>query len=197
MEDLNLINPDPRPTRADAVKNRELLLETAQRLFDDEGVETVTMTQIAEEAGVGKGTLYRHFSNKNDICHALLDQDMHDLQAATLAHAREGSDPLTTLRWFLESVAAFVMRNQDLLYSGLDSSPALSVAQAAHLWWRQTIRGYLRQLNVTGDLDYLTDTLYMMLDVNTIRFQMHNLGYERQRILDGLNDLLTRLIGDD
>src|SRR5690606_32590114 len=83
MNNHNLIMPDPRPTRADAVTNRELLLSTAPDLFERVGVDVVTMTPIAQEANVGKGTLYRHFNNKNDICQALLDQDMRDLQSRT------------------------------------------------------------------------------------------------------------------
>lgn len=193
MDELNLISPDPRPTRADAVKNHEVLLRTAQRLFDESGVETVTMTQIAQEAGVGKGTLYRHFNNKNEICQALLDEDMRSLQVKTLRHARETGDPLATLRWFLDAVVRFVVRNEEMLFSGLETSPNLSMELDAHLWWRQTIRGFLRQMQVEGDLDYLTDVLYIMLDVNTIRFQRHTRGYDVERIITGLHDTLERL----
>ncbi len=194
MDNLDLLTPDPKPTRADAVKNREVLLETAQTLFEHEGVDNVTMTQIAQSAGVGKGTLYRHFNNKNDVCQALLDQDMRDLQATTLQNMRETTDLRATLRWFVDRVTLFVFRNEDLLFAGLDTSPDLSLELPAHLWWRQTIRGMLRQLNVTGDIDYLTDAIYTMLDVNTLRFQRRSLGYDRERIVNGLNTLLDCLL---
>src|SRR3954463_5721727 len=96
--DDNLIFPDPRPSRADAVKNRQLLMQTAQRLFADKGVDAVTMENLADAAGVGKGTLYRHFpKGKVELCQVLIDQDQRDLQDRTLKRLREHGDPLLDL----------------------------------------------------------------------------------------------------
>ena len=47
MQEENLIISEARPKRSDAVKNRQLLLDTARRLFDTEGVEAVSMSAIA------------------------------------------------------------------------------------------------------------------------------------------------------
>ncbi|GAB4512374.1 MAG: TetR/AcrR family transcriptional regulator [Anaerolineae bacterium] len=190
----NLILTDSRPTRADAVKNREILLETASRLFEQHGVEMVSMTQIAQEAGVGKGTLYRHFSSKNELCHALLDQEMRELQETTLLRLRTPHDPEGILCWFLEEIAAFVDRNNELLRTESEQVSALEFP--AHLWWRQTIRGLLARLGVGGDLDYAADVFYVLLDAQTIYFQRQSLGYDRQRILDGLHATLSRFVGD-
>lgn len=51
-----------RSERRDATKNRQLILNTAQRLFEQYGVEAVSMNQIAIEAQIGPGTLYRIMS---------------------------------------------------------------------------------------------------------------------------------------
>jgi AcrR family transcriptional regulator len=194
MNDDHLIIPDQRPTRSDAVKNRELLIETARRLFEQSGVETVSMTQIAQEAGVGKGTLYRHFRDKTAICHALLDHEQRELQLETLRRTRSDAEPLDTLRWFLTEVAQFVARNGELLQVVPESGRMLSLQIPAHIWWRQTIRGLLRQIEVCADLDYLTDVLYVMLDINTIAFQLNGLGYSPERIISGLHLTLDRLV---
>ena len=53
-----------RPLRADAVRNRELLLTTAAAAFSAHGAE-VPLEDIAHQAGVGIGTLYRHFPTKS------------------------------------------------------------------------------------------------------------------------------------
>ncbi len=185
MTDPNLIKTDPQPSRADAVKNRALLLETAQRLFTERGVENVTMTDIADAANVGKGTLYRHFENKNVLCQTLLDEDQRALQERSLAYLRSHSDAKDNLKWFLREALGFVQRNRPLLCAG-DMS-AGSLEYPAHWWWRLTIRGLLSQLQAAGDLDYMTDTLYVMLDVHTIYFLMVTRGYSLERIADGLS----------
>lgn len=59
--------------RADAVQNRRELIETAAQLWASRGME-VSMRQIASAAGVGVGTLYRHFSNRDDLLVAVVRQ---------------------------------------------------------------------------------------------------------------------------
>lgn len=194
MED-DLILHDNQPSRADALKNRALLLETARRLFDEQGVVAVSMTAIAEAAGVGKGTLYRHFENKSVLCHALLDQEMRDLQERSLRRLRNQGDPADDLRWFVRQIVTYVSQNAELLsdHAGLD--PVAALDYPAHRWWRQTIRGLLERIAPFGDRDYMTDALYIMLDVRTLLFQSQTRGYTVARIESGLLDLLDRFIG--
>jgi AcrR family transcriptional regulator len=194
MDNENLILISPRPTRADAVKNRRLLLDTARRLFDEHGVDAVCMSAIAEAAGVGKGTLYRHFTNKTELCQALLDDDQRDLQERSLQQMRAGGSPLMNLRWFLPEVAAFVDRNLAFLNVGAPGDLGGALGHPAHRWWRLTIRGLLQALNVRGDLDYVTDVLFVMLDVQTIYYQRRVLSYSFERVVNGLLDTLDRLI---
>lgn len=59
--------------RADAAQNRRELIETAAQLWASRGME-VSMRQIASAAGVGVGTLYRHFSNRDDLLVAVVRQ---------------------------------------------------------------------------------------------------------------------------
>jgi AcrR family transcriptional regulator len=58
-----------RPLRADARRNRERLLDTAVRAFTEEGLDA-TLDGIAKEAGVGIGTLYRHFPTREALIEA-------------------------------------------------------------------------------------------------------------------------------
>ncbi len=60
---------DPRPLRADAQRNRDKLLDVAVRAFSQEGPD-VTLDAIAKEAGVGIGTLYRHFPTREALVEA-------------------------------------------------------------------------------------------------------------------------------
>lgn len=193
MIDDNLtVVGDLRPARADAVKNRALLLATAKRLFAEQGVEVVCMATIAEAAGVGKGTLYRHFKNKTELCLALLDEDQRDLQTRTLTHLRSSNDPLESLQWFIHEVLAFVERNS--AFMRVHDHQMSSLQLPAHAWWHQTFHGLLERLSPSGDLDYLADLLYIMLDVNTVYFQRYVRGYSLERIADGLLYAVNRFL---
>jgi AcrR family transcriptional regulator len=186
--------------RADALKNRALLLEAASQLFARHGVESVSMYAIAEAAGVGKGTLYRHFENKAGVCEALLDAQMRDLQARTFARLAVAEPPADKLRWFLAEVVAFVAQNDLLLGSDMGVE---MLTHPAHAWWRHTIHGLLRQIfapltraaEYAGfDWDYLADALYVLVDARAIAYQLHNRGYTPARVVAALHGLLDRLL---
>lgn len=151
------------------------------------------MSAIAKEAEVGKGTLYRHFADKAAICHALLDEAMREFQNQTLRRVGHDNNPLVTLRWFLQSAAEYVHDHSDLLCEAAQQSPNAMLDHPAHFWWRQTIRALLVQSQIEGDLDYLADVFYVMLDVQVVRFQNSRLGYSQVRITEGLMLLLDQL----
>jgi len=82
------------PLRADAVRNRELLIEAAAGLFEREGVD-VAMPRIAAEAGVGVGTLYRHFADRQALLAAVYASEVERLSAAgELLAGRTGAEAL-------------------------------------------------------------------------------------------------------
>lgn len=61
-----------RHERKDAMENRQLILQTAKQLFQDYGVQSVSMHQIAKTAGIGQATLYRRYAHKGDLCFDVL-----------------------------------------------------------------------------------------------------------------------------
>lgn len=66
--------------RSDARRNREIVLRTAMRVFTEEGLE-VSLGQIAQRAGVGAGTVYRHFPSKEILVEAVLAEQVQGLVA--------------------------------------------------------------------------------------------------------------------
>ncbi|MGH9088616.1 MAG: TetR/AcrR family transcriptional regulator, partial [Acidimicrobiales bacterium] len=66
-----------RPLRADARRNRERLVLAARRAFEEGG--DTSMEGIAKAAGVGVGTLYRHFPKRIDVVEALYQVDVDEL----------------------------------------------------------------------------------------------------------------------
>ena len=174
---------EPRRERSDSVRNRELLLETAQRLFAEQGVECGTRSAGAEAARVGKGTRYRHFPNKTQLLQQLIDTDQRDLQERTFHHlSTHMADPAACLDWFLAEVVAFVGRHQVLFFGQLGDLSLSLLEHPAHVWWRLTIRGLLARLQPALDLDYATDLLYLLLDPRTIHFQKLRHGYDDEAL---------------
>lgn len=194
MDDL-IVLQSPRPARSDAVRNRELLLQTASRMIDERGVEAVTMSAVAEAAGVGKGTLYRHFPSKTQLIEELLDNDQRDLQERTFAYLRlHAGHPAQCLHWFLTEALLFVERNRIMLSSMGIFNAGTAMNHPAHLWWRLTIRGLLQQIKPAAGTDYLADVLYTLLDAGVVHFMRTSGGYTFDQVRDGLLDTADRLI---
>jgi AcrR family transcriptional regulator len=93
-------DPSPRPLRADAERNRRLVLETAARVFAERGLGA-TLNDIAHEAGVGVGTVYRRFPDKRALIDALVDVKFSNLVdlARAAADAPTAGEGLRTYIW--------------------------------------------------------------------------------------------------
>jgi AcrR family transcriptional regulator len=101
-----------RPMRADAVKNRQRILEAAEEIFASEGV-SVPIDTVAERACVGVGTLYRHFPTKEALFEAIVMARLEYLLEAAKASA--GADePGPALFSFLGEFARHASAKHDL-----------------------------------------------------------------------------------
>ncbi|WP_040207499.1 TetR/AcrR family transcriptional regulator [Neobacillus jeddahensis] len=107
----------PRTERRDAAKNRQFILDTAHRLFEQHGVEQVSMNQIAIEAQIGPGTLYRRFRNKGELCLELI-KDSIDLffeDIEVYLKENETAPPSQRLKGILSFFIQFRERKAQLL----------------------------------------------------------------------------------
>jgi AcrR family transcriptional regulator len=104
--------PGSRPMRADAVKNRHRILEVAEAVFAAEGV-SVPIDIVAERAGVGVGTLYRHFPTKETLFEAIVMTRLTDLIETAKARA-DDDDPVDALFSFLREFARQASAKHDL-----------------------------------------------------------------------------------
>jgi AcrR family transcriptional regulator len=73
---------DDKTVRADASRNRQRLLEVARRAFSSAGEDKVTLEAIAREAGLGIGTLYRHFPTREALIEAVYRAELGRLCAS-------------------------------------------------------------------------------------------------------------------
>jgi AcrR family transcriptional regulator len=102
-----------RPLRADAQRNRAHILEAAEVLFAAEGI-AAPVDAIAEKAGVGVGTLYRHFPTKEKLCEAILLERLSRLTLDARALA-EAKDPAAAFFGFLRHVVEEGAAKRDLI----------------------------------------------------------------------------------
>lgn len=179
---LPILGQATRPIeRADAARNRVAILDAARRLLKKRPIGEICMDELAEAAGVGKGTLYRRFADRSSLCRALLDEEASKLQQRVLA----GFD--------LPMRAKFVDRLERLLDAMFDfhadNAALLSEANAfergqpsrfdhpAHVWVRDTIALYLSKAAAQGEMkavppETTADFILAALDPDLLRWHL-------------------------
>lgn len=98
-----------RGARADARRNHEQLLKTASTLFREKGV-MVPMKDIAREAGIGVGTLYRHFPHRADLIAAVFRNEVDECAMAAERLCQELSSCEVLERWIALYVQLIVTK---------------------------------------------------------------------------------------
>src|SRR4051812_1636118 len=110
---MSALERDAQPRlRRDAERNRQRILAAAADAFAAGGLG-VTMDEIARDAGVGVGTVYRRFPDKELLIEALFEQRIDDLVALAEA-ARDDPDPFAGLERFFESFLAMQAADRGL-----------------------------------------------------------------------------------
>lgn len=113
-----------RPERRDATENRQRILSAAIKLFEQNGVEQVSMNQIANEAQVGPGTLYRRYKNKGELCLDLIKDNVELLFDDIENYLQENcsDSPSKRLKGILGLFIRFREKKAQLLTGVEDSS---------------------------------------------------------------------------
>jgi AcrR family transcriptional regulator len=107
-----MTTPSDRPLRSDAARNRERILAAAEEVFAARGLEA-TLDDIAAHAGLGVGTVYRRFENRDALVQALFAEKLDTI--STLASAvLDEQDSWAALRLLMESVGGQVTADQGL-----------------------------------------------------------------------------------
>jgi TetR/AcrR family transcriptional repressor of nem operon len=93
-------------TKEQAVQNRERILEAAERLFREKGVDAVGLAELMKEAGFTQGGFYNHFASKealvSEVVGKAMDEGQQQLEAAIAQSRRIGADPLLRhIKWYL------------------------------------------------------------------------------------------------
>ena len=100
----------PSALRADAARNRELIIAAAAAVFAERGLDAAT-AEIAHRAGVGEATLFRRFPTKDDLIDAIIETRMEEL-AALADSAADHPDPAASLERFMQDLVKQFSRDK-------------------------------------------------------------------------------------
>jgi AcrR family transcriptional regulator len=145
-----------RKPRSDALRNRERILEVAKEAFTRSGADT-SLEDIAKRAGVGVGTLYRHFPTREELLQVVFRSELEKL-AASARKLTEEMPPLEALRaWlllFVDSIAAkqLIAPAVNALVGDPKKVFATSYAQI-HEAIRALVKRAIRNGDIRRDLD--------------------------------------------
>ncbi len=153
--------PKDRKPRTDAQRNRERILEVAKQAFTLSGAQA-SLDEIAKQAGVGAGTLYRHFPTRDSLLEAVYRTEVEKLAAAERKFAAE-LPPIDALRaWMLLFV--------DYIGTKKIIAPALNtliggpskVFESSHppIW--EAVRALVRRAIKSGDIRQDLDAIDLL-----------------------------------
>ncbi|MFB7449232.1 TetR/AcrR family transcriptional regulator [Streptomyces sp. NPDC056194] len=178
---LELLRTPPPKERADAARNRVAVLEAAARLFAEQGVEAVSMDQVAAAAGVGKGTLFRRFGDKSGLAAALLDARERVLQEAIL----HGPPPLgpgapdeERLAAFLDAYFDYLLEHLALVRMSETATPGARYRIGAYRFWHRHAAILLAS---APDPDHAAHALLAAVAADHVAALLPELGEARMR----------------
>jgi AcrR family transcriptional regulator len=140
-----------RKPRTDAQRNRERILEVAKEAFSRHGANT-SLDDIARQAGVGAGTLYRHFPTRDDLLEAVYRTEVERLAAAERKFA-EDLAPMEALRAWMLLFVDYIATKQII-------APALHtlvggpsrVIESSHAQVQEAIRALVKRAIKSGEM---------------------------------------------
>ncbi|USX53228.1 TetR/AcrR family transcriptional regulator [Lentzea sp. HUAS12] len=181
--------------RADAVRNRALLLEAAAELASERGAAAITMETVAAAAGVGKGTVSRRFGDRNGLLQALLDRSEVLFQEAFLSGPPPlgpGADAAARLRAFGPALLRHEHAHRDL-YLAAEPTPERRFSVPARQLRHRHVALLVRAALPGADAELLAHTLLASVDVVLVDHFLRP-GASLERLERGWHDLLDRLL---
>ena len=139
-----------RPLRRDAALNREKILRAAREVFGQHGLR-VTLDDVARHAGVGVGTVYRRFPDKETLVRALFEQDL-GIRQASAERALAHPDPWEGFVDFLTEMGADLAENrglQEVIMLGSHSSEPIETVRGGMLPFLEAL---IKRAQESGDL---------------------------------------------
>ncbi|WP_088228430.1 TetR/AcrR family transcriptional regulator [Desulfosporosinus sp. FKB] len=180
-----------RSERRDAAENRQRILNVAIRLFEQHGVEHVSMNQIAAEAQIGSGTLYRRYRNKSELCLDLIKDNVvllfEDME--TYLEQNRSKPPSQRLKGILNLFIRFREKKAQLL-TGVEDSSSSKPRTRSPIYdeLHQLLVELFDEINKSEPIHpesaFRADMLLMALSRDAYLFQREVRSYSPETILE-------------
>jgi AcrR family transcriptional regulator len=141
---------NPRPLRSDARRNRERIVASAHALFAKFGTD-ISVEDVTRQAGVGMGTLYRHFSTKDELVDTVLERAFEDI-VGVANEALDEPDAWAGFSGFLEGALALHAENRGLKDVLATREHGLERARAMRARLRPLLRVLVERAQAQGSL---------------------------------------------
>ncbi|WP_166355863.1 TetR/AcrR family transcriptional regulator [Phytoactinopolyspora limicola] len=188
--------PDrPRAERADAARNRRLLLESAASILRDEGIAGLSMEAVATAAGVGIGTVYRRFGDLSGLAYALLDEREQQFQSEFMfgpPPLGPGAPASARLRAYLCRCVDRLTEQAEILAKAETGSQRYRTG--AYRVQRHHLMMLLQEIDPELDAAYLAEALIAVLSGRLHLHQVADEGMAPERIKTGLDQLLRGIL---
>jgi AcrR family transcriptional regulator len=187
--------PITRPERADAARNRRRILEAAQRLVAERGIDNVSVDEVAAAAGVGKGTVYRRFGDRAGLAFALLDESERQLQESLIrgpAPLGPGAAPLERLRAFVRAYVELLERHVELVAHAETAAPGARYRAGVYAFWHRHVALLVQDAADGVDAEVVAHAVLAPLAGDLYRHQ-RAVGISAARIEAVATEVATRL----
>lgn len=191
-----------KPPRKGLLERRERILRAAAEVFAEKGVEHATVDDVAERAGMGKGTIYRRIGSKEDLLMLLCKTAAEQVAETMAAAIKKRSDPILQLKEAVNALCDFYEEHLDLailLISGLtlhakflEGGVKKSFNPGADIFGmldgiaeRAVRKGLIRPINTR----IVTKGLVHFLEPNFYRYLRLHLNYAKSEIAQLTLDL--------
>ncbi|MBN6051298.1 helix-turn-helix transcriptional regulator [Nonomuraea sp. RK-328] len=186
----------PQPERADAARNRRRILDVASRLIAERGARQLSLDEVAREAGVGVGTVYRRFGDRTGLVWALIDEHERRFQAAFMTGpppVGPGAPPEARLRAFLRALVDRMVAQQDI-YLQLELGADKGRYSGPYRIHHTHVAALLTQARPDIDAGFFADALLAPVNVRLIRFQLVERGKSIEEVKSGLDALTAAVL---
>ena len=164
----------PRARRADGERSRRAILEAAAQLATVQGLEGLSIGQLAEHIGMSKSGLYSHFGSKEELQLATVEMARDIFEADVVQPAESLADPLSRIEAICERFISHVERR---VFAGgcffasvgaeFDTHPGPVRERIAELQrqWHSRLEGLIQAAQAGGDLDEAEDPVQLAFEI--------------------------------